>query len=131
MNNLLPRDKQDFERVNNLKLTGKKELIALLAGLLEWLQDMNWPISIEVSELLVQKTPIETIPFVKNVLNSDDDIWKANCLRYFVMKLPSELLEIDNLHKDLIRIATRPTMGEELEEVHLTALEIIEAHHIR
>ncbi|WP_028595352.1 DUF5071 domain-containing protein [Paenibacillus assamensis] len=125
MKDLLPRDKHDFERVNHLKHAERKELIELLPELLTWLQDMNWPISIEISEILVKIVPRETIPLVKHILNGDDDIWKEYCLRYFVMNLPSELLAIDNLQEDLMRIATKPTKGEELEEVYLTAQEII------
>ncbi|MBD8499276.1 DUF5071 domain-containing protein [Paenibacillus arenosi] len=129
MKDLLPRDKHDFETVNQLKHAERKELIKLLPELLTWLQDMNWPISIDISEILVKTIPRETIPLVKNILNGDDDIWKEYCLRYFVMNLPSELLALDNLQEDLIRIATKPTKGEELEEVHLTAQEIIKLNN--
>lgn len=38
----LPRNKHDFERVNQLKKLNRKELLPLLPGLLEWIQDMNW-----------------------------------------------------------------------------------------
>ncbi|WP_261378304.1 DUF5071 domain-containing protein [Paenibacillus agilis] len=130
LNDLLPRDKHDFERVNHLKHAERKELIELLPELLTWLQDMNWPISIEISEILVKIVPRETIPLVKNILKSDDDLWKLYCLRYFVMKLPSELLAIDNLKEELNRIATKPTKSEKLEEVHLTAQEIINLRRI-
>ncbi|GIP17525.1 hypothetical protein J40TS1_31670 [Paenibacillus montaniterrae] len=120
--NLLPRDKHDFERVNELKKLDKNDLKELIPELLEWLQDINWPIAIEISRLLLT-IPQETIPFVINVLNGRDDIWKEWCLRYFVMELPKEIRKI--LQGHIERIAYNPTKGEELEEVHLTAQEIL------
>lgn len=119
---LLPRDKHDFERVNDLKNINKEDLIKLIPELLEWLQDINWPIAREISKLLLT-VPKETIPFIVNVLAGKDDIWKEWCLRYFVKDLPTELIE--NLKEELERIAYRPTKGEELEEVHVTAQEIL------
>ncbi|WP_334073137.1 DUF5071 domain-containing protein [Paenibacillus sp. A14] len=120
--NLLPRDKHDFERVDVLKYIDKEDLIKLIPKLIEWLQDINWPIAMDVSKLLLT-VPVETIPFIRNVLAGDDDIWKEWCLRYIVKDLPTELRE--NLKEDLERIAYRPTKGEELEEVHITAQEIL------
>ncbi len=120
--NLLPRDKHDFDRVNDLKKINKEDLIKLIPELLEWLQDINWPIAREISKLLLT-VPKETIPFIINVLAGKDDIWKEWCLRYFVKDLPTELIE--NLKEELERIAYIPTKGEELEEVHVTAQEIL------
>lgn len=118
---LLPRDKHDFERVDVLKYMDKDDLIKLIPKLIEWLQEINWPIAMDVSKLLLT-VPVETIPFIRNVLAGGDNIWKEWCLRYIVKDLPTELRE--NLKEDLERIAYRPTKGEELEEVHITAQEI-------
>lgn len=120
--NLLPRDKHDFERVDGLKNIDKEDLIKLIPELVEWLQDINWPIAIQIAKLLLT-IPEETIPFIRNVLAGDDDIWKEWCLRYVVKDLPTGLIE--NLKADLERIAYRPTKGEELEEVHITVQEIL------
>jgi len=120
--NLIPRDKHDFERVDVLKNIDKDDLIKLIPKLIEWLQDINWPIAMDVSKLLLT-IPVETTPFIRNVLAGDDDIWKEWCLRYIVKDSPTELRE--NLKEDLERIAYRPTKGEELEEVHKTAQEIL------
>ncbi|MED3572626.1 DUF5071 domain-containing protein [Cytobacillus praedii] len=49
----LPRNKHDFERVYKLKKMERTELLPLLLSLMEWVQDMNWPIAHEVAELLV------------------------------------------------------------------------------
>lgn len=119
----LPRDKHDFESVAVLKNIDKSITITLIPQLLEWLQDMNWPIAGEVAKLLLQ-FPEETIPHVKAVLQMDDDLWKEWCLRYFVSELPVEL--IASFKPILIRISTNPTPGEILEEVNETATEILE-----
>ncbi|WP_025691410.1 DUF5071 domain-containing protein [Paenibacillus zanthoxyli] len=120
--NRLPRDKHDFVRVNALKKLDKEELILLIPNLLMWLQDINWPIAIEISKLLLT-IPEEVIPYVKDVLQGDDDIWKEWCLRYFAMHLPIELRQ--QLQEQILRIAYKPTKGEELEEVHITARELL------
>jgi hypothetical protein len=49
----LPRNKFDFERVNKIKNMKKKDVIPILPGLLEWIQDMNWAIAPEVAEILL------------------------------------------------------------------------------
>jgi hypothetical protein len=121
LSELLPRDKHDFERVSNLKNINKKDLIKLIPELLEWLQDINWPIAVEITKLLLS-VPQETIPYVR-VLEGGDDIWKEWCLRYFVMELPEDLRQI--LQDELVRIAYKPSKGEQLEEVHITAREIL------
>ncbi|AKG36169.1 DUF5071 domain-containing protein [Paenibacillus durus] len=120
--NRLPRDKHDFERVNDLKKLDKEELILLIPNLLMWLQDINWPIAIEISKLLLT-IPEEVIPYVKDVLQGDDDIWKEWYLRYFVMHLPIELRQ--QLQEQIQRIAYKPTKGEKIEEVHITARELL------
>ncbi|WP_088547164.1 DUF5071 domain-containing protein [Paenibacillus aquistagni] len=125
MKERLPRDKHDFERVRTLYEIERNELIALLPEILTWLQDINWPIAIEVAELLLNKIPRETISIVIEVLKGEDEIWKENCLRYFVMKLPKVLLEIDNLKSEITRIANQPTEEEKIEEIHITAQQII------
>jgi len=123
-NKYLPRDKHDFERVNELRKLDKSKIILFIPQLLEWLQDINWPIAMDVANLLLQY-PEETIPHVKDVLTSNDDIWKEWCLRYFVKELPEELIEI--FKPDLLRISSNPTKGELLEEVNETAQMILES----
>lgn len=119
----LPRDKHDFERVNQLQTLESSIMIALIPNLVEWLQDINWPISTEIATILL-RYPEETIPHIKDVLKSNDDIWKEWSLRYFVKELPKHLIK--KFQPELIRIANTPTKGELLEEVNETALMILE-----
>jgi hypothetical protein len=119
----LPRDKHDFERVNRLHTLESSIVIPLIPNLVEWLQDINWPISTEIATLLL-RYPEETIPHIKDVLKSNDDIWKEWSLRYFVKELPIHLIK--EFQPELIRIANTPTKGVLLEEVNETALMILE-----
>ncbi|MFD2114795.1 DUF5071 domain-containing protein [Paenibacillus yanchengensis] len=120
--NKLPRNKFDFERVNTIKKMNKKDIVPLLPGLLEWMQDMNWPIAPEVANILIS-FPKEIIPHIKDVFSTSDDIWKFWCLEYLVKELPSQYMEL--LRSDLIKLATTSTMGEELEEVDKKASQIL------
>ena len=83
---------------------------------------MNWPIANEVAELLLA-FPNEIVPLIKDVLATNDDVWKYWCLECLVKKLPIELqLEFQS---ELIRIVETPTVGEKLEELDETAMEIL------
>jgi hypothetical protein len=118
----LPRDKFDFERVNQIKKCDKQDVIPLLPGLLEWIQDMNWPIAAEIADILVT-FPKEMVPHIKHVFSTDDDIWKYWCLVYVVKKFSKEDKEL--LRAELIRLSSTPTAGERLEEVDQKAREIL------
>lgn len=118
----LPRNKHDFERVYKLKELDRKELLPLLPGLMEWIQDMNWPIANEIAELLLT-FPNEIVLIIKDVLTTNDVVWKYWCLEVLVKRLPEESRKL--FKSDLIRLIERPTAGEKLEELDVTATEIL------
>ncbi|MED4452135.1 DUF5071 domain-containing protein [Metabacillus fastidiosus] len=120
--NYLPRDKHDFERINELKRREKEELLPLLPFLIEWVQDMNWPIAHDIAELLLT-FPNEIVPLIKDILAEKDDIWKYWCLEVLMKELP--LSVIKQFQAELIRLAEEPTDGEKLEELDETAMEIL------
>ena len=126
MNNyseFIPRSKHDFERVNQVKKLDRNEILPLLPGLMEWIQDMNWPIAMEVAELLLM-FPNEIVPIAKGVLATNDNVWKYWCLEVLVKKLPKESRKL--FKSELIRLIERPTAGEKLEELNVTAIEILQ-----
>lgn len=116
---MLPKDKFDFETVIKINKLEKRQVIPLLPRLLEWVQDMNWPIAPAVVQILC-KYPKEMVVPLKEVFASDDDIWKYWCLEYLVKQFPLELFK-----DELTRLATMPTGGEKLEEVDELAKEIL------
>ncbi|MFJ6266178.1 DUF5071 domain-containing protein [Lysinibacillus xylanilyticus] len=42
---LLPRHKFDNDRVELIKKMDRDKILPLLPNLLEWIQDMNWPVA--------------------------------------------------------------------------------------
>lgn len=122
LNELLPRDKFDFERIIKIKLMRNEDVIPLLPGLLEWIQDMNWPIASGVVELL-SAYPQEIVPHLKKVFLNEDAVWKYWCLEQIVKDLP--IHEKKLLSNDLIRMSETPTSNEQLEEVDQSASEIL------
>ncbi|GBF75528.1 DUF5071 domain-containing protein [Paenibacillus sp. 598K] len=120
---LLPKDKHDFESVNELKTLDKAELVLLVPDLLEWLQDINWPIAREVAKLLLT-VPHEAVPYVEEVLAGKDELWKIGCLDYLVIDLPVDAQE--RLRERLEIMAYQPTKGEQEEEIHLSAKNILD-----
>lgn len=120
----MPRDKFDFERVQIISKMKREEVVPLLPGLLEWMQDRNWPIAVEVIDILLSY-PKEVVPHLKNIFNTDDYTWKYWCLECLVKEFP---LEGKLLLKDeLIRLADSPTKGEKLEETDILAMEILQS----
>ncbi|WP_102272307.1 DUF5071 domain-containing protein [Cytobacillus massiliigabonensis] len=118
----LPTDKHDFDRVHQLKQMERTALLPLLPDLMEWIQDMNWPIAREVAELLLT-FPNELVPLIKEVLATNDDVWKYWCLIILAKKLPEDMRK--HLKAELTRLVESPTAGEKLEELDEIAREIL------
>ncbi|MCU9615006.1 DUF5071 domain-containing protein [Caldibacillus lycopersici] len=123
MKNYLPRNKHDIERVKQLKNLSREEILPFLPGLMEWIQDMNWPIANEVAALLL-KYPIDIIPLIKDVLATNDPVWKYWCLEVLVKKLPGDIKK--QLKNELVKIIVNPSEGEKMEELDETSLEILQ-----
>jgi hypothetical protein len=121
--NLLPRHKCDFDRVEKIKSMDRNKILPLLPGLLEWTKDMNWPIAPSVMELLLT-FPKEIVPHVQEALSSNDDNWKYFILKFLVCELPIESRVLFKHY--LSRLAKTPTPNEVAEELDEIALEILE-----
>ena len=120
---LLPRDKHDDDRVEMLKKMDRDKILPLLPGLLEWIQDMNWPVAESVLELLLT-FPEEIVPHVQDVLSSNDDNWKYFILNDLVRNLPRESRV--QFREYLTRVSETPTNNELAEGLDETAKEILE-----
>ncbi|MEK4426209.1 DUF5071 domain-containing protein [Solibacillus sp. FSL K6-1523] len=84
---MIPKNKHDLEAVNELHQMPESEVIPLLPQLLEWIQDMNWPVAESVLEVLLQY-PTELTPHVEEVLLGEDDMWIYWCLVRVFPELP-------------------------------------------
>ena len=120
---LLPRHKFDEDRVEMIKKMDRDEIVLLLPGLLEWIQDMNWPVAPSVLELLLT-FPEEVVPHIQDVLSSKDDNWKWFVLHFLVIELPIESRVA--FKEYLTRVAETPTQNEIAEELDEIAKEILE-----
>jgi hypothetical protein len=118
---LLPSDKSDTEKVKAIVALGFPAVEPILPALLEWMQDINWPVAQALQPFLASiGAPLA--PHIRSVLNTDDDVWKNWVLRYIVVKSP-ELQTM--LRADIERLATRPTRGEQAEELDVLAGQIV------
>lgn len=107
-----------------IKKMDRAQVLPLLPSLLEWIQDMNWPVARGVLELLLT-FPEEIVPHVQNVLTlSDDDSWKYFILNHLVNYLPIESRM--QFKEYLTRVAEAPTESELYEELNEIAKEILD-----
>lgn len=120
---LLPRHKFDNDRVEMIKKMDRDKILPLLPNLLEWIQDMNWPVATSVLELLLT-FPEEIVVHVQDVLSSDDDNWKWFILNDLVIKLPIESRV--QFREYLTRVSETPTHNELAEGLDEIAKEILE-----
>lgn len=120
----LIRDKYDCESANELVRLGYPTVAPRLGHMLEWLQDINWPVASALFDFLTGiGEPL--VPHIQGILRSDDDVWKYWSL-HLVAAMPSD--SIAALKIDLERVALTPTDGERKEEVSAKAEEILNAH---
>ncbi len=110
---LLPSDKFDTARAAAITGRERSSVEPIVPVLLEWLQDMNWPVAQVLSPFL-SSIGRQLAPHIRHILATDDDIWKHNVIAYVVAE-SSELAE--DLRLELGRIATIPTPGEVAENV--------------
>ncbi|WP_431808862.1 DUF5071 domain-containing protein [Lysinibacillus sphaericus] len=113
----------DVDKVEKLKKLDRNVLEPLLPDLLEYTQDMNWPVASGVVEILLT-FPKEIVSHVQAILSSNDDNWKWFILHFLVIKLPVESQV--QFKQYLIRVAQTPTQNEIAEELDEIAKEIVD-----
>ena len=119
---IVPSDKFDFEACNNLLSASDEDVIKNIDELLEWLQDMNWPVAPKIIERLkLIEEPLITP--IQNILSGNDDIWKYWIISALLRQTTSNI--VTSLKDDLNRIITNPTKNEINEEVNIVARELL------
>ena len=101
---IVPSHKFDFEACDRLFKASNNDIKKHLPELLEWLQDMNWP----VARLVLKRIKVmnkDLAQPIKNILNGGDGIWKY----YIITNLISEAGEdlVFNLRFELQNILLR------------------------
>lgn len=116
---LIPKDKFDFETVEQLKKHSFKDIECIVPDLLEWLQDMNWPISKSIAEFLIpfsEKIALEIL----QILKSKDEMWK-----YWILLKFGKIVKNKLVVQEINRIAKSPTQDEIDNSVYEAAKEIV------
>src|SRR4051812_35799931 len=105
----LPRSPDDVERASALVRLGYPTVAPVLPAMMDWLQDMNWPVARVLAPFLVSLGDV-VLPEVHRVLTSDDAVWKYWCLWAIVRELPQAAIE--ELHPLLVRLSQSPSPAE-------------------
>jgi hypothetical protein len=117
--NLIPRDKHDIETALKLKQYSYHELKPIVPNLLEWIQDMNWPVAGPVSDYL-QTISSYITPQIIQVLRVNDPQWKYWCLIVFGKQKPIDpllLQEIKLLAERITKMEIEEGVLEEAQQI--------------
>lgn len=114
---MIPKDKSDIDTALAIVDAGG----AADAALLEWVQDLNWPVARVLAPFLASAGAV-VAPGIRDVFASDDDTWKSSIINGVVAR-SQELIQL--LRPELQRIADMPTAGERLEGLDLTVEEML------
>lgn len=103
----VPKNKTDFESLNDIT---KEEIILHQDLLLEWLEDINWPVSAKVLEVL-RPFVMEIESGILKILRGSDSEWKCNIILHLLSNakevsplIIKEVKEIYKYHSKLLEL---------------------------
>jgi hypothetical protein len=120
---LLPRSKAEADKAEALVRLGYPAVAPVLPEILEWMQDLNWPVA-QVFQPLLASIGTALAPLVRDILVGNDDVWKYWVLNSVVRESPNLAAE---LQLDLCRIVRNPSVGELAEGVPEVASALLKA----
>lgn len=121
-NNIVPRDKEDIDFIQNLRLKNVNDIRDYVPELLEWIQDGNWPqAKLIVDYFLPYVNEIESE--IIDILKSDDPIWKYYMLSRLLYN--SKVQPNNNILKTIKKLYLNANESEKEEEVDLVAGEVL------
>jgi len=118
---LVPVDKFDIVRAEQLVALGYPAVAEVLPSLLEWVQDLNWPVA-RILQPFLATIGEPLAPYIRDVLKTTDETWKWSVLQGVVSQ-SHELVE--SLRSDLRRLAESPTSSEVQEELQALSQELL------
>jgi len=90
LNHFLPRDKFDIENAALLRNLGYPTIKPIMRQLLEWLQDMNWPVAQFIAPWIAT-IGLELYPYFEEIIQSNDGLWKYWLLTAIIDEMPIEI----------------------------------------
>ncbi|KAJ6562612.1 hypothetical protein B0H19DRAFT_1260177 [Mycena capillaripes] len=122
----VPRGKSDDLGLRSLALVQTaSEMQPHVAGMLEWLQDWNWPPFSGCWEQLSRFPELALEPIREVLRKGDDGEWSNHLLRFLRECMPEELRERARI--ELERIVQRPTQTEIENEACEAAMDCLKA----
>lgn len=118
---LIPQNKLDTDRANQVVATGYPAIEPILPDLLEWIQDCNWPVA-QVLAPFLGTIGAPLIPHIRKILATNDNMWKYWALTYLVQGSPDVAAA---LRDELQRYADSPTPDEAAEGLNEIAQNIL------
>ncbi len=118
----IPATKFDVDKAAEVVRVGYPAVEPLIPQILEWIKDLNWPVS-RVLQPFLASIGAPLAPHVEAVLAGRDDAWKHSVLSGVVARSPSLA---QALTTQLKRLADAPSPGESQEEVDRVAGEILD-----
>ncbi len=116
---LVPKHKDDQRVIARLKELSFEQIKPIVPELLEWLQDMNWPIARPVADIL-EPFVDKMVPEIIKIFKTNDGIWKM-----WVLANLTRHTESPFLLREIQRIAKSPTRDEVEDEANLEAIAIL------
>ncbi|MGB4946055.1 MAG: DUF5071 domain-containing protein [Candidatus Competibacter denitrificans] len=119
---IVPLTKFDIENAYRLVSLGFPGTASVLPAILEWTQDLNWPVARVFAPFLATIGP-PISEQIRAVLCGDDESWKYSLLAGVVAESPTLA---QSLHAELARFSTAPTATERGEGIDQVAMQILE-----
>ena len=118
----LPRTKLDTDIARRLEGLPPDTLAPHLPALLEWVQDINWPVARIIAPILA-RFDARIVPHLRTILQGDDDVWKYWVISAIIQEMDPAVRE--GVMDEIVRIINTPTEGERREEVDLVARDVM------
>jgi hypothetical protein len=117
----LPEHKRDTKRAKAIIRLGYPKVEPVLPVLMEWMQDINWPVAQTLQPFLASiGAPLA--PYVRSVWRTDDDLWKY----WVIICIVAESSDLTvALLPELERLALEPSEGECDEKIDIVAQNIL------
>jgi len=120
--NIIPENKSDIEAGEKLLLACDSDVVDNLGEIMEWTQDINWPVAIHVYQRL-SSLGAELVDPIREILEGSDSSWKYFLISNLISNLDVEVYGL--LTPDLQKLVVTPTEADIAEEVNLVAKEAL------